>query len=159
MRLETSPERRRQGLRTRNSTRVLPLRSHKIAGCFSAPPKRGERFFAVETSLGRPGRGCGEPQSIRQALIFDSLVGRAVHITISSVPSFRSDDRLYEIVCCESLGRISRRQKITREFDPGSESTLAARLTHASRTRRRSNPLVQWRTGEEYMGNLPSSGG
>jgi hypothetical protein len=28
----------------------------------------------------------------------------------------------------------------TREFDPGSESTLAARLTHASRTRKWSNP-------------------
>jgi catechol 2,3-dioxygenase len=27
-----------------------------------------------------------------------------------------------------------------REFDPGSESTLAARLTHASRTRKGSNP-------------------
>ncbi len=26
--------------------------------------------------------------------------------------------------------------KIKREFDPGSESTLAARLTHASRTRK-----------------------
>ena len=35
---------------------------------------------------------------------------------------------------------------ITGEFDPGSERTLAARLTHASRTRR-GNP-VQWRTGE-----------
>ena len=27
--------------------------------------------------------------------------------------------------------------KFKREFDPGSESTLAARLTHASRTRKR----------------------
>jgi hypothetical protein len=30
--------------------------------------------------------------------------------------------------------------KIKREFDPGSESTLAACLTHASRTRKWSNP-------------------
>jgi len=30
--------------------------------------------------------------------------------------------------------------KIKREFDPGSESTLAACLTHASRTRKGSNP-------------------
>jgi len=35
-----------------------------------------------------------------------------------------------------------------REFDPGSESTLAACLTHASRTRKGSNTLVKWRTGE-----------
>ena len=27
-------------------------------------------------------------------------------------------------------------KNLTREFDPGSESTLAARLTHASRTRK-----------------------
>lgn len=32
----------------------------------------------------------------------------------------------------EGSGKI----KIKREFDPGSESTLAARLTHASRTRK-----------------------
>ena len=34
--------------------------------------------------------------------------------------------------------RESRQQyfKIKREFDPGSESTLAARLTHASRARK-----------------------
>ena len=31
-------------------------------------------------------------------------------------------------------------QKIKREFDPGSESTLAARLTHASRTRKPGQP-------------------
>ena len=30
--------------------------------------------------------------------------------------------------------------KIKREFDPGSESTLAARLTHASRTRKPGQP-------------------
>ena len=44
------------------------------------------------------------------------------------------------------------------EFDPGLERTLAARLIHASRARRCSNTLVKRRTGEEYMGNLPSSG-
>ena len=35
--------------------------------------------------------------------------------------------------------------KIKREFDPGSESTLAARLTHASRTRKAPS-------GAEYSG-------
>ena len=33
------------------------------------------------------------------------------------------------------------------EFDPGSERTLAAGLTHASRTRIRLRPIVKWRTG------------
>ena len=36
---------------------------------------------------------------------------------------------------------------LTGEFDPGSERTLAARLTHASRTRLGATP-VEWRTGE-----------
>lgn len=31
---------------------------------------------------------------------------------------------------------VQSENKIKREFDPGSESTLAARLTHASRTRK-----------------------
>ena len=35
-----------------------------------------------------------------------------------------------------------------REFDPGSERTLAARLTHASRTRSRRKTVVKWQTGE-----------
>ena len=45
------------------------------------------------------------------------------------------------------------------EFDPGSGRTLAACLTHASRT----GPLlwgrVEWRTGEYHVSNLPSSPG
>jgi hypothetical protein len=43
------------------------------------------------------------------------------------------------------------------EFDPGSGSTLAACLMHASRTW----PLrgCAWRTGEEHVGNLPWGGG
>jgi len=36
---------------------------------------------------------------------------------------------------------------LTGEFDPGSERTLAAGLTHASRTRTGLRPLVEWRTG------------
>ncbi len=41
-------------------------------------------------------------------------------------------------------------QDLTGEFDPGSERTLAARLTHASRTRkgRACSSPVKWRTGE-----------
>ena len=35
---------------------------------------------------------------------------------------------------------VGRRTGFKREFDPGSESTLAACLTHASRTRKGSNP-------------------
>lgn len=46
------------------------------------------------------------------------------------------------------------------EFDPGSGRTLAACLTHASRT---GPPLflgrVEWRTGEYHVSNLPSSPG
>ena len=34
------------------------------------------------------------------------------------------------------------------EFDPGSERTLAAGLTHASRTRIGLRTIVKWRTGE-----------
>ena len=46
------------------------------------------------------------------------------------------------------------------EFDPGSGRTLAACLTHASRT----GPhlfwgRVEWRTGEYHVSNLPSSPG
>ena len=42
------------------------------------------------------------------------------------------------------------------EFDPGSERTLAARLKHASRTAREElASLLEWRTGEEHVGNLP----
>ena len=46
------------------------------------------------------------------------------------------------------------------EFDPGSGRTLAACLTHASRT----GPSlfrgrVEWRTGEYHVSNLPSSPG
>ena len=36
---------------------------------------------------------------------------------------------------------------LTGEFDPGSERTLAAGLTHASRTRKGLRPPVEWRTG------------
>ena len=38
---------------------------------------------------------------------------------------------------------------IYKEFDPGSGRTLAARLTHASRTREEELALqIEWRTGE-----------
>ena len=38
---------------------------------------------------------------------------------------------------------------IYKEFDPGSGRTLAARLTHASRTRDEELALqIEWRTGE-----------
>src|SRR3954451_22345024 len=45
--------------------------------------------------------------------------------------------------CRRSGGEFVRSEQISgfkREFDPGSESTLAACLTHASRTRKWSNP-------------------
>ena len=39
--------------------------------------------------------------------------------------------------------------KLNKEFDPGSGRTLAARLTHASRTRDEELALqIEWRTGE-----------
>ena len=52
--------------------------------------------------------------------IFDNLVGRKYWNFVSTL---------------SKTGAIS--HKFKREFDPGSESTLAARLTHASRTRKR----------------------
>ena len=46
------------------------------------------------------------------------------------------------------------------EFDPGSERTLAARLKHASRTARKElAPSLEWRTGEERVGDAPSGRG
>ena len=47
------------------------------------------------------------------------------------------------------------------EFDPGSGRTLAACLTHASRTGPSSffGGRVEWRTGEYHVSNLPSSPG
>ena len=51
------------------------------------------------------------------AQIFDNLVGRKYWNFVSTL---------------SKTGAIS--HKFKREFDPGSESTLAARLTHASRT-------------------------
>ena len=46
-----------------------------------------------------------------------------------------------------------------REFDPGSERTLAACLTHASRTGDFvAIQSLPWRTGEYHVGNLPSDG-
>ena len=43
---------------------------------------------------------------------------------------------------------FTRIKKIFGEFDPGSGRTLAASLTHASRTRKHLRVLVKWRTGE-----------
>ena len=43
------------------------------------------------------------------------------------------------------------------EFDPGSGSTLAACLMHASRTG--CLRVLTWRTGEEHVGNLSRGGG
>ena len=43
---------------------------------------------------------------------------------------------------------VERVQIFYGEFDPGSERTLAAGLTHASRARKGVRPRVQRRTGE-----------
>ena len=45
------------------------------------------------------------------------------------------------------------------EFDPGSGRTLAACLTHASRTGPPSCGWVEWRTGEYHVSNLPPAPG
>ena len=47
----------------------------------------------------------------------------------------------------------------TGEFDPGSERTLAACLTHASRARNGLRPGVKRRTGEYHVSNVPQRGG
>ena len=68
------------------------------------------------------------------AQIFDNLVGRRSNVR-QNFESNRGDDGLTKF-----LDQVDSLNKIKREFDPGSESTLAARLTHASRTRKWSNP-------------------
>jgi hypothetical protein len=65
--------------------------------------------------------------------IFDNLVGRRSNVR-QNFESNRGDGLI------GFLGQVDSLNKIKREFDPGSESTLAARLTHASRTRKWSNP-------------------
>src|SRR3989304_6175765 len=48
------------------------------------------------------------------------------------------------------------------EFDPGSERTLAAYLTHASRTRIVGLAIIRrsrWGTGEEHVGKPPQRPG
>ena len=59
---------------------------------------------------------------------------------------------------CPRSSALRRRdgRDLNGEFDPGSGRTLAARLTHASRTRNSELALGgQWRTGEEHVRNLP----
>ena len=56
-----------------------------------------------------------------------------------------------------SGGAAQARKHHGGEFDPGSGSTLAACLMHASRTGR--FRAVTWRTGEEHVGNLARGGG
>ena len=67
----------------------------------------------------------------------------------------------FGLVPCWGLARVRVRVLVLfGEFDPGSGRTLAACLTHASRT----GPhlfwgRVEWRTGEYHVSNLPSSPG
>ena len=68
-------------------------------------------------------------------------------------------DALERLAGVPELSRINQLNSSTGEFDPGSERTLAAGLTHASRTRTLLRELLKWRTGEERVGNLPSGGG
>ena len=64
------------------------------------------------------------------AQIFDNLVGRRSKFvrTLSQTGAMMAWPAIW--------GQVDSLNKIKREFDPGSESTLAARLTHASRTRK-----------------------
>jgi hypothetical protein len=71
--------------------------------------------------------------------IFDNLVGRRSNVR-QNFESNRGDNRSGSFHSLSGMGSDRESHKIKREFDPGSESTLAARLTHASRTRKWSNP-------------------
>ena len=66
----------------------------------------------------------------------------------------------FGLVPCWGLARVRVRVLVLfGEFDPGSGRTLAACLTHASRT---GPPLwgwVEWRTGEYHVSNLPPAPG
>ena len=55
------------------------------------------------------------------------------------------------------FGGVHSKKKI-EEFDPGSDSTLAAWLKHASRTRKYLRVRVEWRKGEEYVPTYPKAG-
>ena len=68
----------------------------------------------------------------------------------------------FGLVPCWGLARVRVRVLVLfGEFDPGSGRTLAACLTHASRTGPSSffGGRVEWRTGEYHVSNLPSSPG
>jgi hypothetical protein len=54
-------------------------------------------------------------------------------IRVAAIPAFEPGDGSLPTTRRQASG-------FKREFDPGSESTLAACLTHASRTRKWSNP-------------------
>ena len=81
--------------------------------------------------------------------MFDNLVGRKRSKTSDFLSKgwgeaygLRTEPRAEE---ASGEGLESERKElhnigIKREFDPGSESTLAARLTHASRARKWGNP-------------------
>jgi hypothetical protein len=79
------------------------------------------------------------------AQLIDNLVGRNEVITSDFLSNKPERLKCPCLVCRSrvyanrSLGEGHTKQ-IKREFDPGSESTLAARLTHASRARKGSNP-------------------
>ena len=83
-------------------------------------------------------------------LRFNKFRGRVIHGTFSQkgdIPlGWRRSLKIWLdaiIYFVRTLSLTERGSSLTifkREFDPGSESTLAARLTHASRTRKWSNP-------------------
>ena len=66
-------------------------------------------------------------------------------------------DRLFEQETKRMRPRVvSARIDLFGEFDPGSGQTLAACVTHASRTHRETD---EWRTGEQHVDDLSRRGG
>src|SRR5690554_1736053 len=76
-------------------------------------------------------------------------VGEPRNGQVQMVTSFVSGDGPLRCVGSRAASVALVPQDIYGEFDPGSGRTLAACLTHASRTvKRELAPVDQWRTGE-----------
>ena len=83
---------------------------------------------------------------ITAALFFDEIGSIANPVGSAAVPSGTAVKSSYNEYFTYIISSIF--LFYYGEFDPGSGRTLAAGLTHASRTRTSLRALVKWRTGE-----------
>ena len=82
----------------------------------------------------------------RKAIYQVRVLGCVGQFVVTQVGRCAEDEDAGRSARCGRFVVNSKNQ--TGEFDPGSERTLAACLTHASRTRTDLRVLVEWRTGE-----------